>query len=846
MSNFEGSTTHWHFLDIQPVLYPRVEGENRHQALADGLEKWALRCRQSFLDNVRRLTQYAKSGPPWGDPEEQDFVEVCFSDSELLPHFVNVCRNVEWLDWIQQRGLLRNLFNPEATLSNCDGLIAWWMTRHLLADNTPRLLRLIQELGPDRLNPAFCHQIHSTLAFLKHEKGVSDVFPTWVVVLLAQPSNRLPRQSWARLLAACEVEGALPLACTLFERATELNVVINKHWSFAKESSSQVPPVKFDVKLDHEAAYHLDQAWKLVLQPNLPKLAPHLEQIVTQRIMQANAILRVVDRAGDGYDPLSIGRSSIEPHPQDEFPDDFEYLIDVARDIVASYQTHSPHRAEAIIWSWLERDVTLLRRLAIHALARQPTLTQEQIIHECLERKLLFDQSVRTEVYFLLRQMYASLGAEERELLFQAIEAGPDEDQSRERDDEDKQWMIFKLIGWIAQGDPSCPLAKSKFAAQQSAHPKWGLSEHPDLLMWTSGFGFVAPGAGLDFEATLNKPAQEFLQLIGTAPPSGRFEERRDNLCSALPSLMSKNIDWAVDCQRAACEMGIQDDDVWQYICMGWRDVKPSEGQWSQIVAVINNPAAPAPFFLRLPDTLEAWAKRKEDGVPQSLLAETDDVALMCWQKALREDPVSSEATKDWLSKAINHPGGSYAEYLLLRLDAIRKSCDAKIDGIPEPIRGALVEIIHGGSGSGEMGRVIIAAQVRWLHAIDPGFANAEVMPLFDWCADAKRAEQCWHGFLDWGHWSPPIIEKLLPGFTETVRRLASHEEEDSERMGERVAGHLAALCLWRGSDPAAHDWLLCCIRTMAVENRRSFVVLPSKLDKSQCCSGGLLMGWVA
>lgn len=395
----KGEEAHWHFLDIEPVPYPLREAEHRHGALVDGIEKWALHCQQSFLDNVRRLTQYAKNSPPWGDPEEQDFVSACFKDAELLQHFVDTCRSAEWLDWIRERGLLRSLFTPDATLSNCDGLLAWWITRHLLAANTPKLLRIVQQLGPREMHAALCNQIHSTLVFLRREEGVAAVFPTWVVVLLAQPGNRLPPQSWASLLAACVDENALPLVGSLFERATDLNVVINKHWSFSKESSPDEPSVDFDVKIEHEAAYSLDEAWKLVLKPNLVKLAPILEPIVTNRIIQANGILRAVNRAGKGYDPLSFGRSSIEPHPQDEYPDDFEYFIDLARDIVASHQAHCPHRAEAIIRAWLDLDVPLFKRLAIHALARQPTLAPAQRIQTCLEQRLLFELSVRNEVF---------------------------------------------------------------------------------------------------------------------------------------------------------------------------------------------------------------------------------------------------------------------------------------------------------------------------------------------------------------------------------------------------------------------------------------------------------------
>jgi hypothetical protein len=818
-----GEEAHWHFLDIQPVLYPRVEGENRHQALADGLEKWALRCQQSFLDNVRRLNQYATSSPPWGDPEEQDFVEACFKDAELLPHFVSACRNAEWLDWIQERGLLRPLFTPETNLSKCDELLAWWLARHLLGTNTPKLLLMVQMLGANSVHAAFCDQIHFTLAHLKHEAGVSAVFSKWIVVLLAQPRDRLSPQSWASLLAACTEESTLSLVGLLFERATELSIRINKSWLPTTDRTSEDDAVIFEVEIEHEVAYSLHEAWKPVLEPNLSRLAPILEPIVTQRIAQANGVHRAVNREGSAYDPLSYSRNSIEPNHQNGHADAFDYFIDLARDIVTFYQSHSPHHAETIIRKWLELDVTLLKRLAIHALARQASMTEAQRIQTCIDRGWLFDRAVRTEVFFLLSQLYSRLRSEERELLFLAIEAGPDKEQSSGLDDEDKQRMVFRLIGWIAREARSCPIAQSRFAAQQMAHADWRLSEHPDLRRWSTDFQFVAPGTGVDLEATLKKPAVGFIQTLTAAPSSGHFDERRDSFCSAIPPLMSKSVEWAIDCQRAACEMRIPDDDVWLHVCMGWREVKPTKEQWPEIFAQISNVETPIRFFHHLPDTLEAWAKRKEDVVPDSLLSTMDNLAITCWRKALQNDPPIDESSRDWLNEAVNHAGGSHAEYLLLRLEAIRKSQDHKIEGIPEPIREALVAIIHSDSGSGELGRVIVAAQVRWLYAVDPNFTNEEVIPLFNWSVDHKRAEQCWHGFLGWGHWSAPLVDRLLPSFAETVRRLASQEEQDSERIGKRIAEHLAWLCIWLVDDPMANDWLLSSIRAMAVENRRDF-----------------------
>jgi hypothetical protein len=44
---------------------------------------------------------------------------------------------------------------------------------------------------------------------------------------------------------------------------------------------------------------------------------------------------------------------------------------------------------------------------------------------------------------------------------------------------------------------------------------------------------------------------------------------------------------------------------------------------------------------------------------------------------------------------------------------------------------------------------------------------------LFDWDADALRAAQVWDGFLTWGRWSDPLVDRLQPFMRQTFTRVA-------------------------------------------------------------------------
>jgi len=99
--------------------------------------------------------------------------------------------------------------------------------------------------------------------------------------------------------------------------------------------------------------------------------------------------------------------------------------------------------------------------------------------------------------------------------------------------------------------------------------------------------------------------------------------------------------------------------------------------------------------------------------------------------------------------------------------------------------------------------RVVLASRLHYLFSLDAPFAQAELLPLFDWKADAAIAEQCWHGFLIWGRWLPGFTERLLPQFNETVSRAAQLPEDIRQGLVNQIAG----LALFRMDNPLADGW---------------------------------------
>lgn len=814
----EGSEAHWRFLDIEPISYPIETSGDRHRALMEGLERWAQFSSNSYVENVRRLTGIAEIGPPMGDPEEQDFVEASLKDVELIRPFVDKARNPEWITWLSERGLCGALFRPDAVLTDCERHLSWWLARFFIPNHTQKLLALIQRHGSDSIHSHLCGEIADFLTYRNYDDEVASVSAIWLGILVAQPSWRISQKQWAKLIRLCNNRKTLQLVGCLFERATAPEIQLSKRWSY--HSSTEEDNVGCNVYIQYDSIFELKNVWENDLAINLGSVVNLIDPIITRRIIELTGLHQVVNSVD--YDVISRGRKSIAPHPQDEGSDPINFLIDAARDILAHQQRYAPDQAEAKIKMWIESRATLLRRLAIHALASQPTITGPQKVKLCIAKYLLFDSTVRTEVYDFLQKIYGRVNVRVRTLLLNAIEAQVSLDPSHGKETR-RPYEIFRLIGWLARGCPSCKLVKAKFQALQELHPEWTIGDHPELDSWSTGFQFIGDGEGVDIDLVLKKPAEDFLLEICAAPISGRYEERRENLCSALPMLIARDSQWGINCQLAASKLQIADEEFWAYMSRAWSEVKLSEEIWRELFEVLFNEEFSSPFWRFLPDMLVAWANRSEGGIPLQLVERMDELGRICWRKALINEAPSNKFSRNWLDEAVNHPGGAYARYLLLRLEAIRKSDAAWIGSIPEFLKSSLKAIVTGSGRAEELGRVVVAAQVRWLYSVDQPFVKEFVVPLFNWAIDERRAEQSWHGFLIWGHWSDPLVDVLLEEFTETVRRLGVGEDNESQGLGESVAVHLAGLCMWLVDDPMANDWLISCVRMMSVQNRRKF-----------------------
>jgi hypothetical protein len=118
---------------------------------------------------------------------------------------------------------------------------------------------------------------------------------------------------------------------------------------------------------------------------------------------------------------------------------------------------------------------------------------------------------------------------------------------------------------------------------------------------------------------------------------------------------------------------------------------------------------------------------------------------------------------------------------------------------IPSDLRARADVVVSAGVPSHRPARVIAASRLSYLFAVDPDWAQAMLIPSFDWAQDEAEAAAVWQGYA----WQPRIDEKLWPALRPFF--LATFELGRLNRIGE-MANSLAQLLMLVGIDLDRND----------------------------------------
>lgn len=786
----------WKDLGLRPIGYEVVDGS--HAALCGALTRWAEIAGMGLLDHRQRVADLVAS-PPSEIPEDASYVEDLITDPDRVVLFTEFARAPEWLDWASTQTVFKDLLIRGSKPSKTGRALAGWFVEFFVMEeeHTARALSRVTE-SSGYLGPEICHEIGSHL----HGRAAPrpDWLGLWLVLLLRDaPTEAGPWIDYA--LQASTWPADREQILLLFDHLTEPTAGLTPAFGLGP------PHLDIHVRGDD---HWLRKAWAEVLKPNLSEVAHAVVAMADRHLRRAHDLQVAASPGNSSWDAVSFGRHAIEPHPQDRYAEPIDVLIDAARDGLEALLDASHPIAVGYLRSWAEADSQILRRLAIHGWTHTTDCDSSAKLDWVVRSGWLLDHRVRHEIFRLVADALPAASDETVEALISA---------AFERDEEESEHLPyerFNALVWMDRARPDHPRITAALAEAHAVDSNWQARTDPDLTH-SIEVGFVPsrpPMSVESFHEQVEANPSRVLSTLRHFKGVSSWEGGptwEDSLALVTSAIQTEPSDG-----YRLLDVEPQDPEVTRAVINGWsRAALDGEAAPEVLrrIAALDHTALARDLARMLADG------GRSEGYPTDWTAVPGarQLAQELWRLIPDEEVVFGGT--DWLTRAINHPGGHLAQFWLQVVQHDWRKDEEAWSGLAEEHRKAFETMLAGTSGESrtQMAEVICASRLHFLFAADQGWTVQNVMPLLDW-TDPLRARRAWNSFTGWGRWNDRM---LGAGLMEHYLNAARHLDEfDDEHQG-RVLGHLAGIALTSDRDP--RDWLPGVIVDLSDEERPKF-----------------------
>ena len=751
---------HWDVLGIKQITYPQIDGHD-YSALYEGVRRMAEHVRRNVLDWQREITTIAKNPPPL-DEETADLIEDALENATRTRFFTKAASDPDWIDWLNERGILNALFE-DSTLSDRDQVLSRWLAENFACDHADKLFLLIGKHNM-RLNPHFWKALSWTVG--REETSLDkDILFRWISLLLATLQDDVNSDMHLLWMGErCIKHGMLGSLLQVFDTMAGSRLLIKEDFIWPDDEDNESPSVDVELPLtvDH---FYLERLWKGGLEPKLSQVAEPLLDLVIRRLKERYLTAHAWQKANRDYEHASYRRSAIEPHEQDQYPQPVDMLIDIARDCLEWLSSNQVETAT----QWCDRlvgsDAPLLRRLAVHGVSKRKDLTADDKIDWLLKNIELHDLCARHEIFRLVRKTYPKAGSKHREALIEDVRAYRWPDEEDPKSEMRTAYQHFAWFNWLHKSDPNCALAKQAMDEVLEDYPQFEPSEHPDLTHWYES-GPVSLESPWTVEELLAKPPVYWLDDLLAFQGSEWDGPSRRGLMVCVSEVIKQNFDWSLDLADALAEAGEWDVDLWSILIRSWSEMALDEDKHRRVLHWLGKTDLYSEHHSTIADALYALVKNGGTSYALNLLPQANKIAESLWHHLDQTGPVET-LTNFWLS--------GFALW--------RKQQDPVPTALSHEYHQVLSGIVQEQKPWGIRGRTILTSQLAFLLNVDEVWTQKNLLPLFDPDNDDFRV--AWDGFLSWGRLNVAVAEVMTDYFLQAIKRIASDLSSQSERFIE-------------------------------------------------------------
>jgi len=749
----EANDSKWTRLGVKTIGYP-VKGHD-HTALVAALEAWDLRARMGQTEHRAQIVELVTGGPTL-TPVDYDYLVGQLEIADGAREFVQAVAAVEpslrvaWLHWAEDLPRFKAIFNGQDGDAAASILGNWFCRSFVgLPELHGAALQTVQRLGQ-----AFGKGLFLAAGWAADELSQldADAGRRWKAFLATSVQGQSAPVTTETLLPYLPTDR--PEDPTVLRAILRAYLVLKRRWFLDdSENLTTVPDAEVHWNTDADSLTgHVLKVVEVTAPGDLT-----LGSVLEDSLSAAYDLLDAYHGQRE-WDPLSFGRSAIEPHEQDQFHDPIDAVIDGLRaygEKALSARGDLPER-----WWSLGRD--LFRRLALHLLAVDTSRTSDEKISWLLERSVLYEIGLKHEVYGVLEVATETASQETRGLLLAAAQAGPSLPADIPDLERHTAYATFNLLVWLAQVAPEWSEAGSALAAAQDANSGFAPREHPDFDRWmTSGtWGGKLPMEPEDFVRSFAEdPAAAVDDLLARDYSERNFDEPewRDAL-SLVSRVAESHPDLGEQLWALTDEWKDRDgqaNDLRRATIEGW--AKATLGEVADaVVARVATQAGNSESARSVSRFLLEQVRKQINSDETSALAVMRRIASDLWANHGHSFTHADGVDPNSMAPLyLNSWPGDLAQYWTVEVDRRWRKHRDDWSGLSYDERGALTQLLDAPPHALDATGPALASHLFFLFAADPTFATERVLPLF---REDKTAALVWIPYLH----SPRYNDKML------------------------------------------------------------------------------------
>lgn len=796
----------WSRLGVQTIGYPVKNHE--HTALVGALEAWDLRVRMGQTEH-RALIDEVVNGGPTLTPVDYDYLVGQLKTANGAEEFVLAVANVEpvlqvqWLHWVEDLPEFKAIFNGQDGDAAATVLGSWFCHSFLaLPELHGAALQTVQRLGQSFGRGLFRAAGRAAAALSRVD---ADGGRRWKAFLASSIYGHSAPVGAETLLSYRPSDNAEE--STVLRAALRPYLVLKRRWLFdGSEDLTAIPAAEVQWNSNERGLNgHVLKAVEMTAHGD-----PTLGMVLEDALSAAYDLLDAYHGLRSS-DPLSFGRSAIEPHGQDRFRGPVDAVIDGLRAYGEKALVARPDLPER----WWALGRPLFRRLALHLLALDASRTPDQKISWLLERSVLFETNLKHETYRLIKAAAEKASNESLDNLLEAALAGPSRrdhvSEDIPDDDRHNRYAIYNLLVWLSQVAPEWSEAGEAFTAAQDANPDFAPREHPDFDTWmTSGvWGGKLPMEPEDFIRSFEEdPAAAVDDLLTRDYSERNFDEPEWDDALSLVSRVAESRPelgeqlWAIIDDRR--DLDSQPNDLRRATIEGW--AKATLGEIAEtVVARVATQVTNFASARSVSRFLLEQVRMQIESDERPALADMRRIAFRLWRK--HGQSFTHEVGLDLHSFAplyLNSWPGDLAQYWMIEVDRRWRKNRDDWSGLSDDECNALTQLLEGPRDALDATQPAVASHLFFLFAADEGFATAYVLPLFRGDATATLV---WSSYLH----HPRYNDKLLGAglLDSTIAQWARLDALGEATLQSQFFGLVISILSFAGIPPESHQALL-------------------------------------